>query len=196
MTGPTPPTARPTAASLWVIAGMLLAAVAVRLIPHPPNFTPVGAMALFAGAMLRDKRLAMLLPLAALLVSDMLIGRIYGPGFGLHRSQLFVYGAFLLITLLGRTLQDRRRNPLRIVTASLTASLLFFVVTNLGVWLTSGMYALTPGELVRCFVQAIPFFGNTLTGDLTFVAVFFGGYALLEKFVTGDQPAALLGDDA
>jgi len=189
----------------WGIAGVLIgvamAVAATRLLPHPPNFTPLGAMALFAGAMLGRRWLALLLPLAALLISDIAIGLgagigvASGPGFGFYRSQLFVYGSFLLITLLGRTLHNHRRSPVRILGASLSASVLFFIVTNFGVWLSSGMYAHTPAELVRCYVQAIPFFGNTITGDLVFSTVFFGGLAYFEKFVLGDRPAPVLGDD-
>lgn len=197
-------TTRPQEFRLWVLAGVVIAAAAARLVPHPPNFTPLGAMALFSGAMLgrRWLGLALVLPLAALLVSDTAIGLgaavgvMGGPGFGIYRSQTFVYCSFLLITLLGSTLQNHRRNPVRIVGASLGASVLFFVVTNFGVWLTSGMYAHTPAELLRCYVQAIPFFGNTVTGDLTFALLFFGGLAFVENSVRGEQHASIVKDDA
>lgn len=183
-----------------VVLGVAMAVAATRLLPHPPNFTPLGAMALLAGAILGRRWLALLLPLATLLISDVAIGLGAGigveggPAFGFYRSQLLVYGSFLLITLLGRTLRNHRRSPIRILGASLGASVLFFVITNFGVWLSSGMYAHTPAELVRCYVQAIPFFGNTITGDVLFSMLFFGGLAYFETFVLGERPAAVLDD--
>ncbi|MGD9853613.1 MAG: DUF6580 family putative transport protein [Planctomycetaceae bacterium] len=184
-----------TNSRFWMLGGLIVAAAAVRLIPPPPNITPVGALALLAGATLGSRVLAMLVPLTAMLLSDIGIGQLYGSGFGWHRSQLFVYGAFVLIALLGRLLQHDRRNPVRIVAASLTASALFFVVTNFGVWLMSGMYSLTPAELIRCYVQAIPFFGNTVVGDLAFSTLFFGGLAFVETFVEERDPAPALRDE-
>ncbi len=197
MTGPTTPTTRPTAASLWVIAGMILAAAAARVIPHPPNFTPIGAMALFAGATLRDRRLAVLLPLAAMFVSDLLLGS--------HSTFLFVYGSYALIALLGQTLQRHRRSALRIGGASLAASLLFFTITNFGSWISYDWYPHTLGGLVACYVAAIPFLGdtqattfflNTAVGDLFFSAALFGGLVFVEKLATRGQQVSLLGDDA
>lgn len=179
----------------WMMSGVIVAAAAIRLIPPPPNVTAVGALALLAGATLSSRLMAVLAPLLAMLVSDLAIGQVNGPGFGLHRSQLFVYAGFALVALLGRSLQRHRRSPIRIVAASLTASVLFFVVTNFGVWLMSGMYRLTPAELIRCYVQAIPFFGNTVAGDLAFSMLFFGGLAFYESLVEGRQPSPALGDE-
>ncbi len=186
---------RLTRNSLWVIAGLILAAAITRLLPHPPNFTPIGAMALFAGATLRDRRLALLVPLAALLVSDYLIGQMWGTGFGFYSTQIFVYAAFLMITLLGRALQQHRRSPLRIGGTSILASSLFFVMTNLGVWLASGMYPRTIAGLSQCFVQAIPFFGNTVAGDLVYATALFGGLALFQVFMTEDETVRAVGED-
>jgi len=169
------------ASNLWLIGGMILAAALFRALPspeyRPPNMAPIGAMALFGGAAILDRRLALAIPLAAMLISDLFIG--------FDASRVWIYGSIALITLLGRTLQHSRRQPLAIVGGSLAASLLFFVVTNFGVWLMSGWYTHTPGELIRCYTMAIPFFHNTVGGDLLFCELLFGGLAWLESREAG-----------
>ncbi|MBX3436323.1 MAG: hypothetical protein KF861_02450 [Planctomycetaceae bacterium] len=180
---------------IWFLGGLIVVSAAVRLVPHPPNVTPAAALALLAGAMLGSRAAAVAVPFAALLLSDLAIGLFHRSDFALHRSQIFVYGAFALIALLGRSLQNHRRRPLRIAAASLAASALFFAVTNFGVWLLGDMYGRTPAELVRCYVQAIPFFGNTVVGDLAFSMLFFGGLAFFESLVEEREPSAVLGDE-
>jgi hypothetical protein len=179
---------RLTDSRFGIVAGMIVAAAAARLIPHPPNFTPVGAMALFAGATLADRRWAVLIPLAALFLSDLALGS--------HSTLLFVYGAFVLITLLGRTLMNHRRSPLRIGGASLAASLLFFMVTNFGSWISYDWYPRTLEGLWACYMAAIPFFGNTVGGDLIYSAALFGGLALIETFASAKQQTPALSDEA
>jgi hypothetical protein len=147
-----------------------LAALA-RLLPHPPNFTPVGALALFGGATFGDRRWSLLAPLAAMLLSDAVLG--------FHSGMPVVYAAFVAIVGIGLLLRGGR-TPLRLVAASLAASVLFFVVTNFAVWAMGSMYPKSAGGLLACYVAAIPFFGNTLLGDAFFTAVLFGGLALAE----------------
>jgi hypothetical protein len=154
------------------LAGMVFLAAALRLIPHPPNFTPLAAMALFGGAYLSDKRLAFGLPLAALLLSDAVLGFYHG--------MIWVYGSFALMVCLGLQLQSRRR-LLPVAGAALASSVLFFALTNFGVWAGGGMYPRTLGGLGACYVAAIPFFQNTIAGDLVYTALLFGGFALVEK---------------
>lgn len=154
-----------------ILAAIFLAAMS-RLAPHPPNFTPVGAMALFGGAYLGRRALAFAAPLAALFLSDLILG--------FHGGMVFVYGSVAMIVLLGWVVA-RRITPLRVAAASLAGSILFFAVTNFGVWLSSGMYPLSLAGLAACYVAAIPFFQNTLAGDLVFAALLFGGFALLEQ---------------
>lgn len=162
---------------LWFVGAMVLAAALFRLLPspeyRPANLAPIGAMALFGGAALGDRRLAFLFPLVAMLISDLFIE--------FDGSRLWVYGAIALITAIGRALRIHRRQPAYIIGGSLAASLLFFIVTNFGVWLMSGWYSHTGSELLRCYVMAIPFFGNTVIGDLVFSGVLFGGLALVES---------------
>jgi hypothetical protein len=160
---------------------MILAAALSRLVPHPPNFAPIGALALFGGAQFADRRAAFLVPLAAMLLSDLFIG-FYG-----HMEA--VYGSFALIVCMGLWLR-RRRSPWCIASACFSASLLFFLMTNFSVWAFNTDYPKSLAGLMACYIAAIPFFGNTLLGDGFYVLVLFGGFALLEnRFVILREPA-------
>jgi len=155
---------------------LIVFAALSRLIPHAPNFTPVISTALFAGAYL-GKRLAFLVPVAAMLLSDVLIG-FYG-----FASMAFIYGSLLMIVILGTAMKGRT-SPLRIGALSLAGAVLFFVVTNFGVWvIPNSFYPKTLSGLFECFVMAIPFFGNTVLSALIYSAVIFGAYELAEKYV-------------
>lgn len=158
---------------LYVLAAIVLAAAASRLLPHPPNFTPIAAMALFGGAYFSHRAAAFGAPLAAMLLSDLFIG--------FHGGMPFVYAAILLISAMGLVIRSRL-NPVWIGGAAVSASLLFFVVTNFGVWLAGGLYPATGAGLVAAYVAAIPFFGNTLAGDLMYTALLFGGFTLAVRW--------------
>lgn len=161
-----------------LIIGMLLAATVIRLFPHEPNFTPIGAMALFGGTYLINKRLAVILPLLAMLVSDIALEIINGTGF--HSTMLFVYGSFVLIASLGFFLR-RRVQRQTIMVGSLVGSLIFFFVTNFGVWITAhGFYPFTAAGLVDCYIAGIPFFKGTVMGDLFYNLILFGSYSLVK----------------
>ena len=163
------------AARILVILSAIAAAAALRLVPHPPNFTPIGAMALFSGAYLGLRGvIAFAAPLGALLLSDAVLG--FDSGMALN------YLAVALIVVLGSAAL-RRIASLRLIGSALGASLLFFVVSNLGVWASSGMYPLNAAGLSACFVAALPFFENTVAADLFYCALLFGGFALLERMV-------------
>ena len=150
-----------------------------RLLPHPPNFTPVGAMSLFAGAKLPGWQ-AFLVPLLIMAVTDPLLSLIFGiPGY--TRLSPFIYGSFMLNVLIGRTLLSRSSSPIRIGSASFLCSLQFFLITNFGVWLGSHFYAQTPAGLAACLTAALPFFGRTMAGDLFFTAVLFGLHHWLSR---------------
>jgi hypothetical protein len=156
---------------LLVLVSMILAAAASRLIPHPPNMTSLTAVALFGGAYFSDRRLAFLVPLSALFLSDLVLG--------FYRHMEIVYLSFALIVAIGLWLQNHRR-ALPIAGAAVASSVLFFVLTNFGVWVFDALYPKTMEGLIACYVAAIPFFQNTLLGDLLYTAVLFGGFALLE----------------
>lgn len=159
---------------LLVLLSAILIAALLRLVPHPPNFTPIGAMALFSGAYLGRRWLAFAAPLGALLLSDLILG--FYPGVA------FVYAATALAVLIGWAL-TRRRSLIGVTAAAVASAILFFLVTNLGMWLFSGFYPVTQAGLVACFVAAIPFFQNSLAGDLVFSALLFGGWALAERAI-------------
>ena len=151
---------------------IILGAALFRIMPHPPNVTPIAAMALFAGAYLPSKRLALVIPLAAMLLSDLLLG--------LHDSMLYVYAGVALTVVIGFSLSQHPRVMPAIV-ASLLASSLFFLLTNFGAWATSGIYPQTIEGLSMAYTAGIPFFRNSLLGDLFFTAVLFGGFQALES---------------
>jgi hypothetical protein len=159
------------AADLPLAAGLVALDVFARLLPHAPNFTPIAASAVFAGMMFRSRALALSIPLAAMLIADLVIG-----GYD-WRVMIAVYAALMLPALLGVVAQ-RFRTPLIIAPAVVTSSVIFFVVTNFAVWAWSGMYPLTISGLVHCYVAALPFFQNTISGDMFWGAVLFGGWWL------------------
>lgn len=153
-------------------------AVIARLLPHPPNFAPIAAMALFGGAYL-NKRYALLLPLVALFLGDIFIG-FYSPA-----VMFSVYGSFLLVGILGIWLK-KRKNVQNVFLAVLGSSLLFFLVTNFAVWAT-GLYAQNPSGLLQSYVAGLPFLKNTLAGDLFYTLSFFGGYELATRLVNNKK---------
>lgn len=153
---------------------LILLAAASRLLPHPPNFAPVAAIGLFAGALL-DRRAAWAVPLVALLASDLVLG-FYHP-----MSMLWNYLAFAACLLLGSALLGARRTLPRMASATLTSAVVFFALSNFGMW-ASGYYPRTWAGLVECYVAALPFFRNTLTSDVFYTAVLFGGHALLMRW--------------
>jgi hypothetical protein len=170
-----PQSFQPLALIITVLAAL------VRLAPHPPNFTPIGGVALFGGARLRGWQ-AYLVPLLALVITDPIRSRMEG-GFPAYSSgTLIVYGSFLISVFLGRTFLRNTNSPLRIATVVFVGSLQFFIVTNFFVWFGAhDMYPQTLGGLAACYVAALPFFGRTLLGDFFFSAVLFGAYALLSR---------------
>ena len=162
-------------ARLAAIFVAILVAAALRLVPHPPNFTPIGAMALFSGAYLgRRGVIAFAAPLGALLLSDLVLG--------FYRGMPTVYFSVALVVIIG-WLSLRRTSPLRIGAAAIASSVLFFVMTNFGMWLSSGFYPRTLAGLEACYVAAIPFFQNTVAGDLFYATLLFGGWKVAETLL-------------
>jgi hypothetical protein len=159
---------------LLALLSAIVAAAALRLVPHPPNFSPIDAMALFSGAYVGRRALAFAAPLFALLLSDLVLGFYHGMA--------TVYATVALIVVIGWWLSSRR-TPLRIGAAAIASSVTFFVVTNFGMWLFSGFYPLTSAGLATCYVAAIPFFQNTVAGDLFYAVLLFGGFAIAEHLM-------------
>lgn len=161
------------------IAGLIFIAVLSRLVPHPPNFTPITAIALFAAAYL-GKRHAILVPMLAMLVSDFFIG--------FHSTMVWVYGSFLAISVIGFLLQKHRTMGTTFA-ATLAGSTIFFLVTNFGVWASAGStYSHDTAGLIACYVAGIPFFRNTLGGDLLYVTMLFGSFELAKRYVPALMP--------
>jgi len=159
---------------LSTLITMIGATAATRLLPHPPNMTSMIAVALFGGAYFSNRWLAFLVPLAALLASDLILG--------FYQHMEITYLSFALIVCIGLQLQQRRTG-LRIAAAALVSALVFFVISNFGVWALGSMYPKTAAGLLACYIAAIPFFRNMLVGDLLYTAILFGGFRLLEGHV-------------
>lgn len=155
----------------WVITLMIFAAAFVRLIPHPPNFAPIAAMALFGGAYFSKKWAAFLVPLAAMFITDLILG--------IHETMWAVYLSFALIVVIGM-LMIKQKKIGNIFLASVTSSVVFFIFTNFGVWLSTPYYEKTGTGLAACYTAAIPFFHQTLLSDLFFVGILFGVYHLVK----------------
>jgi len=165
-------------AKLFTISAIIFALAVFRLLPHLPNVSPVAAMALFGGAYFADKRLAFIVPFLALFLSDLFLG--------LHDTMIFVYTGFALTVAIGFLLKGRVSFS-NTAFATVVSSLLFFLLTNLGAWMTSGLYAKSAEGLMQAYAAGIPFLQNSLLGNLVFVAVIFGGYQLLQRNVTALQ---------
>jgi hypothetical protein len=153
-----------------ILTGMVLAAAFVRLIPHPPNFAPIAAMALFGGAYFTKKWAAFLVPLAALFITDLIIG--------FHGTMWAVYLSFVLIVVIGMVMIKQKKTS-NIFLASVSASVIFFIITNFAVWAAGLYYAKDLTGLTASYIAAIPFFHYTLLGDLFFVALLFGAYEIV-----------------
>ena len=162
-------------------ARILVAAIALlaltRLLPHPPNFSPLVAAALFSGAVCRDWRLALALPLSAMLLADLWLG--------FHATLAFVYLGMALAVVVGHVLGGRRK-PALLLGAGLLGSGLFFLVSNAGVWLTQSLYPPTAAGLAACYLAAVPFFHHTVLATLVWGALLFGG----ERWLAARRPGA------
>jgi hypothetical protein len=144
----------------------------MRLVPHWPNFTPIAAMALFGGAYLGKKHLAFIIPLAALFLSDLILG--------LHQWMIAVYISFALVVFLGVWLRHRIQLG-TVLLATLASSILFFIITNFAMWIGSPFYAQNITGLIECYTLALPFFNNGIMGDLFYSTIFFGGFYLVSR---------------
>ena len=157
------------------VIGIIALVALTRLLPHPFNFTPIGAIALFAGTYIADRKQAFLLPMITLLISDILLQIVNGSGF--YRDMVFVYGSFALITAIGFILRGREQRQ-TIMVASLVSSILFFFITNFGTWVMYDMYPKNLQGLMTCYIAGIPFFKGTIMGDLFYNIILFGSFAL------------------
>ena len=165
-----------------IIIVIIIFAAFTRFIPHPPNFTPIIAIGLFGGAYLQDRRLALLFPLIAMIISDAFLG--------FHGTMVWVYGSLILISMMGILLQNRITLK-NCTVATLGGSLLFFLVTNFGVWIISGFYEKSIAGLITCYSMALPFFHNTLAGSVVYSAIMFGGYVGIKNYLPDSVPDSI-----
>jgi hypothetical protein len=168
-------------ADLLLALALIGLCVAARMLPHVSNFSPVAAAALFAGAMIGRRWLALSVPVAALLIGDLLIGFYDG------RVMAAVYAALALPALIGMIARNHRMWFVAIGGA-LAASLSFFVTTNFAVWAFSGMYSLDGAGLIQCTIAALPFLTSTVAGDLFWSVALFGGASLLRAATRSTPP--------
>ena len=167
------------------LAALILVAALTRLLPHPPNFSPVEAIALFGGAYFASRTWAVLVPLAGMFVSDLVLGAVMGGTYFEYfatPSFWVVYACIALTCLMGFGLRGKVSGG-RVLGYSLAGSVLFFIVTNFGAWLGASMYPQTMAGLGAAYVAGIPFFQWTVLGTLFYSAVLFGGFALLRRRV-------------
>lgn len=174
----------------WVLAALILLAALSRLLPHPPNVSPVEAIALFGGAFFASRSLALLVPLAAMFASDVVLGLVngglYAGWFGSTGFWL-VYACIAASVGLGFGLRGRARAG-RVLGYCLAGSVLFFVVTNFGAWLADPVYPRSGAGLLQAYVAGIPFFRNTVLGTVAYAALLFGGFALLRARLPALRP--------
>jgi hypothetical protein len=181
--------------SLLTVSLLIVLAVATRLLPHPHNFAPIGGVALFGAAWFRHRISGFVIPLVAMWLSDLYINNVtyaaYNTGFvWLSDGFYWMYGSFALISLMGLLL-FREVTPGRVMGGAIASSLLFFLITNFGVWLSSSVYPQTMNGLVTCYAAGIPFYWNTLAGDLVYSGVLFGAAYGLQRshLLTAVKPA-------
>tara|TARA_X000000368_G_scaffold395678_1_gene363312 strand:- start:77 stop:559 length:483 start_codon:yes stop_codon:yes gene_type:complete len=149
----------------FFLISIILFAIFSRFIPHPPNFTPITAIALLSSKGFTNRWIILLIPMISLFISDLFLG--------LHDSIPFVYGAFILITLLGISAEKIK------ISTVLMSSTIFFLVSNFGVWFYN--YPITLDGLISCYALAIPFFLNTILGDLFYSVIMIYPYYALKK---------------
>jgi len=160
---------------------LILTGILLRFAPHAPNFTPVAAIALFSGAYLKKKH-ALIVPLLLMIISDLFIG--------MHNVVVFTWGGFALITLLGPWLK-KHKNIFGIVSTSLVSSLLFFIISNFGVWLM-GWYPHTLAGLVNCYIMALPFLRDFTLSTLLYTSASLAIYELVARLVKDTKLARVL----
>ena len=163
--------------SYLAIISLILFASFSRIIPHMPNFTPVGAMALFGGAYLKNRYHAFLIPMISLWLSDLILNNFFFSFYSeftwFYPGFLWQYTSFILIIVIGY-LFLKKLNFKNVFITTIFSSLLFFIITNFGVWISGSMYTLDFQGLISCYIMALPFFKGTLLGFICYSTLLFG----------------------
>lgn len=173
----------------FILSGFIIIAALSRLVPHPYNFAPIGAMSIFGAAYFTNKKFSFLIPILAMFISDLLVNNIlyanYYEGFVLISPDFWwVYGAVALIVLAGIFIL-KKVNWKTVLGGSLSASVIFFLVTNFGVWLSSPTYPQTLSGLFTSYAMGIPFFHYTVLGDLFYSGLMFGVFEYVKSSFPG-----------
>lgn len=168
--------------NILLIVALIVIGILGRIIPHPPNFTPIIAIALLASHVFKNKWIVILTPLMAMWISDLVINNYLYAGYYdslliFSSSFLWVYGPIIFIALLGTVLIKKVKMS-NIALSSISGSLIFFLVTNFGVWISGTMFPKSLFGLIECYTFALPFFGNALVGDLVYCTILFTSYSL------------------
>jgi hypothetical protein len=159
-------------ARFWLALALVIVGVVLRVMPHPWNFAPIGAIALFGGARFDRRYFAVGVPLLAMFIGDAFVG--------FHSLMPVIYATYALIAVIGMFLRDRATIP-AIGAGVLLSSTIFYLTTNFAVWAIGTTYAKTAAGLLACYIAAIPYFGNTLASDALYSAIFFGIFAIAER---------------
>ena len=154
---------------------LVVLATVMRVVPHPWNLTPVGAVALFSGACFDRKRWSFAIPFAAMLIGDAIIG--------FHSLMPFVYLSFALVVCIGIALKKRRESVAAVGAGAVASSTVFYLITNFAVWRMLDTYPQTAAGLVACYVAGLPFYGTMMLGDLLYSAILFGTFVWAERRV-------------
>jgi hypothetical protein len=174
--------------STIIISALIIIAALSRFIPHPPNFTPIGGIALFGAAHFTKKYWAFIIPFIGLWASDLILNNVvyaqYFDGFVLFSPSFYwTVAAFATIVLImSNTNLLKEIKPMKLLGASLMASVIFFLVSNFGSWMSGAMYPKTFAGLMTCYTAGIPFFWNTLAGDLFYVTSLFGIFEVYKYY--------------
>ena len=166
--------------TLLLSISLVFISVLTRVLPHPSNVAPIAAVALFSGSIFANRFLALCIPMLSLILGDLILNYfMYGMGLNPFYSGFYVvYGCTALVVLLGM-LMKRNIKSSAVFVYSICGSVVFFLITNFSVWLGSSMYPQTIQGLINCYTLAIPFFQNSVAGDLFFNCLFFGAYFLV-----------------
>jgi hypothetical protein len=160
-----------------IAVALVILSIASRFLPLAPNFSPIMAVALFSGVLFANRKLAMLIPITAMFISDLFLG--------LHSTMIAVYASFGIITLLGMRMKEVSVKA--VLGNSVLSAVIFFIITNFAVWVT-GWYGYTFAGLVVCYEMAIPFFRATLASSLLYSGLLFGGFYFAERFALEPAP--------
>jgi hypothetical protein len=169
--------------NILLITALIVIGILGRIIPHPPNFTPIIAIALLSSYAFKNKWMIIVIPLMAMWISDLVINNYLYAGYYdslliFSSGFLWVYGAIICIALLG-TILIKKVKMSNIALSSISGSLIFFFITNFGVWISGAMYPKSLFGLIECYTLALPFFGNALVGDLVYCTILFTSYSLV-----------------